>query len=108
MSKPSSLLVHTSQTSTDSSISSTSTPPPLPEDEPVAGTNSAGIIGGVLGAIIVLLIMTLVGIGLVRFTRRKKGHYLVDESSGVHIRRNSMISNGSSDFWRQAENGIVS
>ena len=108
MSKPSSSSsVHTPQTS---SISSTTTPPPLPEDEPIASSsvNSAAIIGGVLGTIILLLIMTLVGIGLVKFTRRKKGRFLVDQSSGVHIRRNSMISNGSNDFWRQTENGIVS
>lgn len=72
------------------------------------GSNTAGIIGGVLGAVIVLLIAALVGIIGFRFAKRKKGHYLVDQNGGVHIRRNSMISNGSSDFWREAENGIVS
>ena len=61
-----------------------------------------------LGTIIVLLMMTLAGIGFIKFVRRKKGRYLVDQSNGVHIRRNSMTSNGSSDFWRQTENGIVS
>ena len=72
------------------------------------GSDTAGIIGGVLGAVIVLLIGALVGIIGFRFAKRKKGHYLVDQNSGVHIRRNSMISNGSSDFWRETENGIVS
>ena len=91
-------------TPSESSTSSTESTNEVSGD----GSNTAGIIGGVLGAVIVLLIAALVGIIGFRFAKRRKGHYLVDQNGGVHIRRNSMTSNGSSDFWRETENGIVS
>ena len=74
-----------------------------------SGANAAaGIVGGVLGGIIALLAVALLVCGGAVMAKRKKGRYPVGQMNGVHIKRNSMVSNGSSGFWRETENGIVS
>ena len=104
----------TTQTVLEPSSSSTETKPTTTKTPTEDSTNpstanpAAGIVGGVLGGIIALLAIVLVVCGGAVVVRRKKGMYLVDHMNGVHIRRNSMISEGSSGFWRDTENGIVS
>ena len=98
---------------TEPSSSSTESPPQVktsttPTTDSADPISAAGIVGGVLGGIIALLAIVLVVCGGAVVVRRKKGMYLVDHMNGVHIRRNSMISEGSSGFWRDTENGIVS
>jgi hypothetical protein len=81
---------------------------PQTVDDPksTAAVNAAGVVGGVLGGIIALLGVVLLACGGGVMMRKRKGHYPVDQVNGVHIRRNSMISDGSSAFWQDAENCI--
>ena len=93
----------------ESSSSSTyvETPTVASPESSATAQSIAGLVAGVLSSIIIVLLITLTLCGVYVGVRRKKGHYLIDEDTGIHIRRNSMISNSSS-FWQHAENGIVS
>ena len=95
---------------TQATTSTASMPAVTAESEPEgsASLSVAGVVAGILSSVIILLVITLAVCGVYVVLRRKKGHYLLDNRNGVHIRRNSMVSNGSNSFWQHAENGIVS
>ena len=86
----------------------TQIPTDTTNDPATTSSNSAVTVVVVLSVIIALLLVAIGAcgayVGLFMF-RRKKGHYLIDQSNGTHF-RNSIASDGA--YFQDAENCIVS
>ena len=104
---PSTKLTSSMSTDEKSTTTATSSGADNTGSKPSASPTAA-IVGATLGIVIAILAI-IVGVcsGFVFVRRKKGGQYLFDLSNGAYVRRNSLVSNGSS-FWRNTENGIVS